>query len=146
MSDITLKDWVANIFIITRFLVLMTLGSFYFLGGFTQDEITPLLAIMLPVSAAYFGTSFNYLLAHPKESSSSKCLSKITIIYAIFLPVIYSAYIIAMLTAKAFSYKVDFEQLKTALTAGDAFFGLGLSAIIKNLFTETNQSSKSGTS
>src|ERR1041384_4931145 len=101
-------------FVVAHFTIIVYVFLCKFLGGFTFDELTTLIGLLIPLFSAYTSAVIKDIIRHNQETTEKEIkYSKPFRIVIIFICSLFVLFLFTVITLKAFNYGFDdFEQLK----------------------------------
>ncbi|WP_147289960.1 hypothetical protein [Crenobacter cavernae] len=136
MTERQLKYALGVTIIISHVTLLLLCIALYFLAAFTMQELTTLLAIVVPVFSVYTTSVVSFVISD-KHIASDKT-NKVTNTYAVlsFAFPLFTALLIGVsVIMKAYNNGFDnFEDFKRFLITIETLFGAYMGALIYSLF------------
>jgi hypothetical protein len=136
MKNLSFKTQVGLGFVISHFLILILILVCKFMGGFSFDELTTTIGLVIPLFATYTSSIIKDIVKNAQvtatiENSYSAPFRFITL----FLIGLFFAYLVLIIILKAFNYGFEnFEQFKILLGLSEAIFGAYIAQIIFSMY------------
>ena len=144
MSEHTLKTWLSPFILLLNLGVIIFLFVCYFWGGFDNDEMTTVAAIIIPMFGCYGTAAVRYTVdARAATNVDSPRVSWVFVILSFTVPLLFTAaigttiYLQASGSGKVFS---TFEEFKKTLLIFQAVFSVYLGQLIYSLFKPMEKS------
>lgn len=139
MKESELKEKLAISIIIAYFFILLSVVILWMCKGFTEEEMTTTLAILLPTFAAYFTYGYNFIdenKQNSEDNNTQEIYLKTSYKYMVFsIPLIYVVFLFILLLLKSFAFVFEsFEQFKLLLGVTESIFGIIVAKLISSLF------------
>ena len=116
MSEQALASLIAIIFLISNFLTIFLVVAMYALRGFTFDEMTTTIAILIPVFLTYTTVIIKFAVKHRDQTVRADQQTPQTFLFtfsALFVSSMFVVAILALVLLRAFNLGVSsFEQFK----------------------------------
>ena len=117
--------------------LLLLIGLYYLLGGFTPSEFTELLKRLVPIKAVYLTALIKYVIANPYQEEKVKVGLPLNRTYLWTSSTIIGLHMIGLIvlvTLTAFYNSPSFEGLLNAIVAIESIFGLYVGLFLNHLF------------
>ena len=143
MTESKLKNQIGFLLIIINVLLIILTIVLYLFGGFMFDELTTILAIIVPMFSVYTTAIIKYIVDNKHfYTHADEQVSKQYVIISWFFPIIFGLFMATALILKSFNFGISsFEQLKYMLVASETFFGGHAGLILSSMF-ESKKSSR----
>jgi hypothetical protein len=124
-------------FIISHFTIIVYAFICKFLGGYTFEELTTLIGLLVPLFASYTTAVIKDIIKHNQELTEAEIrYSKPFRFITIFICTLFILFLFSIITIKAFNYGFeDFEQLKLTVGLTEAIFGGYVAQLIFSIYT-----------
>ena len=136
MKNLSFKTKVGLYFVISHFLILILILVCKFMGGFSFDELTTTIGLVVPLFATYTSSIIKDIVKNAQVTPSiEKLYSAPFRFITLFLIGLFFAYLVTIVVMKAFNYGFeDFEQFKILLGLSEAIFGAYIAQIIFSMY------------
>jgi len=136
MTESALKNKIGFLLIIANFAVIILTFVFYLIGGFLFDEMTTVVALIVPMFSVYTTAIIkNFIDNKNVTRDSSKSVNKQYIFISWLFPSAFSIYLISVIVLKAYNVGFSsFEQFKTMLVASETIFGAYAGLVLASMF------------
>ena len=135
-----LKQHILFLTLIVKGMVLVWLVTQYQAGGYSQDQFTGILTLLVPILVTYAGLMFQDFLDHRYVVVAGNPVHQVRIrrsvqwtIYTVIL--IYGFTLCTVIGMKP-AGTINFSQLSTVLALVESFLGIYLSRIVRTFFKE----------
>lgn len=144
MTEDALRNRVGVFLILSNLAVVFTALCFYFLGGFLFEEITTTIALIVPMFSVYTTAIVRSFVAHRRSTEdTSPKVSGTYVFIAWLFPVVFTAYLVALVVLKSYSIGfATFEQFKALLIASETVFGAYVGLVLSSMFRIEKQSAQ----
>jgi lysylphosphatidylglycerol synthetase-like protein (DUF2156 family) len=135
MTDVQLRTRIGLFWIFAHFAIISMVIACFFLHGFEFDEMTTLLAVIVPMFAGTTTVILRYFTAHAQDAMSGAQVNAPYIIVTVTLPLLFSITILATVILRARNLAFDtFDECKLFLTATEAVYVVYTSIVLAPLF------------
>lgn len=134
MTDIKLKNRIGLFLIAAHLLAILLLISLYGLSGFSFDDMTTAVALIVPIFAVHTTVIVQFFIKNQKASRRrgiSMNPAFVTVAFAI--PSVFVVLIVAGILLKSFN-RLSFEQFKLMITLLELIFAVYIGQFISSLF------------
>jgi hypothetical protein len=125
------------VFVVTHFFILIYIFICKFLGGFTFEELTTLIGLLIPLFSAYTTAVVKDIIKNNLQTGDQEiAYSRSFRFIIIFICSLFIIFLFTIITLKAFNYGFeDFEQLKLTVGLTEAIFGGYVAQLIFSIYT-----------
>ncbi|MEL6169868.1 MAG: hypothetical protein AAFR35_14360 [Pseudomonadota bacterium] len=136
MSEIKIRETLGVLIVIYHFGLIGALSYFWYTGGFSFDEFTTTLAILIPVLSGYVAGVVSYFSKKRfVRTDRSRMVSRVFIGLSIFFPSALTLSVGFIMYSYAYgSVFSDFEQFKLTFAAIEGVFATYLATTANSLF------------
>jgi lysylphosphatidylglycerol synthetase-like protein (DUF2156 family) len=135
MTDTTLRTRVGLFWVFAHFAIITTIIICFFLKGFEFDEMTTLLAVIIPMFAGTTTVIVRYFTQHAQETQQGTNVNTPYIVLTSALPILFTITILATIILRARNQAfATFDQCKLFLTAVEALYVVYTSTLLAPLF------------
>jgi hypothetical protein len=142
MSEKTLATTIAAMFLVANFFTIFLVVAMHALSGFTFDEMTTTIAILIPVFLGYSTVIIKFASSHRDSTKPAHKDNIQTFLFtfaALFVCSMFIIAIIALVLMRAFNFGVaSFEQFKILLGLTQSAFAAYVGIIVSALFSSDN--------
>ncbi len=140
MTEGRLRAGVAVFLIASHAVIPVLIFVMYLLGGFTRDELTQLLQIVVPMVTAFSALGIGYVIS-VKESEAARAkgaqLSRLFVTVTISFTTLFVVLLTTLILLKAFNAGLQsFRDLEMALATTETVFGAVTGRLLATLFKE----------
>ncbi|MEO6175349.1 MAG: hypothetical protein ABIP27_09380 [Flavobacterium circumlabens] len=134
------------LFVVTHFVILVYTFICKFLGGFTFEELTTLIALLIPLFSAYTTAVVKDIIKNNQQTADPEITySRPFRFVIIFICSLFIIFLFTIITLKAFNYGFeDFEQLKLTVGVVEAIFGGYVAQLIFSIYTPEKTETPAG--
>ena len=140
MNKAKLKNIVSYILIPSHLIVLGIAFVLYIKGGYSFEEFTTLLLIIVPLYATYTTLIIRYLtkdVPPPTTTTTTTTLNPARTFFTIALPILLTIYFCTIIYLKAYNIGFDsFENFKGLLGVSEVIFGIYVGQFIQSLYDD----------
>jgi len=138
MTDAQLRTRIGLFWVFAHFGVILTIIGCFFLRGFEFDQLTTLLAIVVPMFAGVTTVIIRYFAQHRHAHPKGKPVNAAFVTLTWMLPVLFVLLILATIILRATNRAFDdFDQAKLFLTALEALYVTYTGYLLAPLFGVT---------
>jgi lysylphosphatidylglycerol synthetase-like protein (DUF2156 family) len=135
MTNTQLRTRVGLFWVFAHFAILSTIIICFFLQGFEFDEMTTLLAVIIPMFAGTTTIIVRYFATHASDTDAGTSINLPYIVLTTALPVLFTITILATIILRARNQAfATFDQCKLFLTAIEAVYVVYTSVLLAPLF------------
>lgn len=144
MNELNFKIALGAFVIFANFFTLFLVIVFYLLGGFTFDEMTTSVALIVPMFSVYTSAIVKFIYdSRYARTSRGKKLGKPFVVFGFSIVALFATYLSAIIFAKAYNYGFgSFENFKIMLAMSEAIFGIYLGVLLTSTFPQKQGASK----
>ena len=136
MGERAFQYKIGRFMLLSNALIFVLLCIFYFLPGFTDDELASTLKLVVPVESVYMAAIIKFLIGNKKASAANEPDEQLSGMYmSISKTIIYShaGLIVLAITAKALG-AISFPAFTNFLVIIETCFGAYVGSILTDLF------------
>jgi lysylphosphatidylglycerol synthetase-like protein (DUF2156 family) len=135
MTDTTLRTRTGLFWVFAHFAIIITIIICFFLKGFEFDELTTLLAVIIPMFAGTTTVIVRYFTQHAHDAPQGATVNTPYVILTTALPLLFTLTIFATIILRARNQAfATFDQCKLFLTAVEALYVVYTSTLLAPLF------------
>jgi lysylphosphatidylglycerol synthetase-like protein (DUF2156 family) len=135
MTDTTLRTRAGLFWVFAHFAIITTIIVCFFLKGFEFDEMTTLLAVIVPMFAGTTTVIVRYFTQHAQDAPQGAIINTPYIVLTSALLLLFTLTIFATIILRARNQAfATFDQCKLFLTAVEAFYVVYTSTLLAPLF------------
>lgn len=143
MTKTRIRDFIAVLFVLSHFWLILLVGILYVYRGFTFEEMTTTIAIVVPMTAAYTTAVVRFVLSGQDMHGDSGAVERFVYVFiSLFIPILFVAVLTALIFLRAYNVGVStFEQFKILLGIVEAVFASYVGLVISALFPSIHRRS-----
>jgi lysylphosphatidylglycerol synthetase-like protein (DUF2156 family) len=135
MTNSQLRTRIGLFWVFAHFVILSVVIICFFLGGFEFDEMTTLLAVIVPMFAGTTTVIVRYFAAHAHDTAKGARVNLPYVVLTVTLPILFTLTILSTVILRARNQAfANFDQCKLFLTAVEAIYVVYTSALLAPLF------------
>ena len=134
MNEAQLKNRIGLFLIGSHFLLVLLIVLFFLLGGFTFNQMTTAIALIVPIFSAFSAMIIKYFIySKEHKSDSHKTVPKSFATVVHFVSITSVCFIYLILLMKVFN-AITFEQFKLLVGLTETCFGLYFGMVLASLY------------
>jgi hypothetical protein len=128
-------------FVVTHFIILAWVLICKFMGGYTFEEMTTLIALLIPMFASYSTVIIKDIVKNAEVDQTNKVVYTAQFKFlTLFLCILFFGFLFTVIFLKAFNYGFeDFEQLKLTVGILESMFGAYVGQFIFSMYKAPNK-------
>lgn len=136
MTEQGVKVNVGLVITISHFALIAFIFVLYTMKGFTFEEVTTTIALIVPMFGIYTSAVIKYLIDNKASTEDkSSTVTKSFIFMSFFLPLVFIGMLAMIITMKAYNIAFSsFEEFKLMLGALQTALGIYMGILLSSLF------------
>lgn len=143
MTETKLRNQIGIFIILSNILVILSTLVMFFLDGFLAEEVTTIIALIVPMFSVYTTAIIKNIIENSKNiKDESPIVSSQYVFISWLFPTLFTLYLLALIFLKAFNIGFDtFDQFKQFLVGSETIFGAYVGLIVSSMFKIDKKSS-----
>ncbi len=135
MKERTLRDSVGIGIVVSHIFVVCLAYLIYLSGGMDSDEITNLMAAVIPVISVYTTAVVSYYIDNRYRGREGKAVNKVYAFIAILFPLIYFLSVCGLMITFSYTQRLSFDELIKSLVLVESAFAVYATKIVQSMFS-----------
>lgn len=136
MTDIRLKNQIGILVILANLIVIALTLALYLAGGFLFEEMTTIIALIVPMFSVYTTAILKNIVATRTDVHTvGSPVTKQYVFVSWLIPLVFCIYLVTLISLKSLNIGFNsFDQFKTMLVGSETIFGAYVGVILSSMF------------